>query len=573
MKRLPRILAIAGISLLLIFAWLVWSRPNQVDMSAYAPADSLLYIEANDPVAVVQALTSTDAWRLTRAPEKSGWVSYKKGWLSQFFRATGVGPIQSVVLSRAQVAVVVTDLGSVEEGDTLTVKPELALIIETHTSQARIRGPAEEALKTLAQSTYVNPTLRRTLINGVEFVEWRNQEGSRQVVFTIVGSMIVIGNSEKAVQKCLDSAGRRLPSLKDDSNLQLLRRNLAGTDSLTFGYVPQAKSAHLLSVAVPLLLGRAPGDSGFQKLVSTGAAKIFGSIAWSSRPFRSGIEDRYLIALQPSLLTPLKPVLQPTSFGENNNRIIPERFYSATFYKLDDPLAAWQGLRTAVSASVDTLSAVVFSSLLKSALLSYGISDPEAFLSSVTGEIETLRLDAAGDHSLVIARVKDHAALREAITQVMKFKLAAQDEVSPTREIFVDEKGEMGVSLDRSVVIVGSGSDVRNYHDGVMTNVANSAEKLKRVTFYTPISGSGSVVTYTDDRERVRRFNSAVNSIFGSSQNEIPGFEESLSQLPFAATETKVDERGFERTTRSPLGQFSTLLPLSIPNSVNSRQR
>ena len=34
-----------------------------MDMAAYAPADSLLYLEANHPLSVAEAVVGTDAWK------------------------------------------------------------------------------------------------------------------------------------------------------------------------------------------------------------------------------------------------------------------------------------------------------------------------------------------------------------------------------------------------------------------------------------------------------------------------------------------------------------------------------
>jgi hypothetical protein len=49
-----------------------------------------------------------------------------------------------------------------------------------------------------------------------------------------------------------------------------------------------------------------------------------------------------------------------------------------------------------------------------------------------------------------------------------------------------------------------------------------------------------------------------------------------VAKLPYSATETTLGELGFERVTKSPLGQFSTLLPLLIPEKsslVKSRMQ
>ena len=49
---------------IIVAAGLWWVRPQAVDMSAYAPADSLVYLEANNPTDIVATLANTDAWKL-----------------------------------------------------------------------------------------------------------------------------------------------------------------------------------------------------------------------------------------------------------------------------------------------------------------------------------------------------------------------------------------------------------------------------------------------------------------------------------------------------------------------------
>ena len=42
-------------------------------MAAYAPANSLMYMETNEPLSVVQAIVGTDAWKLFDKTGGAGW--------------------------------------------------------------------------------------------------------------------------------------------------------------------------------------------------------------------------------------------------------------------------------------------------------------------------------------------------------------------------------------------------------------------------------------------------------------------------------------------------------------------
>ena len=533
-------------------------------MAAYAPADSLLYLEANHPIEVVDAIAGTQAWKTLDGIIESRPAPSQSRWLQEFIGWTGMGPIKSVILARAQVAVVLTDLRTAEEGDTLSIKSEGALLIETHTSQSRIKATFEEALRTLAEKTYGRPTPRRVTVEGVEFSEWIAPEGSRQIVGTVLGSLVVIGTSEHVVQDCLAVSQGRRPSLKDDPELHSIRLRIARENPLTFGYVPSANSATLLAVGLPLLLGRAPGDSEFQRLIANGAAKVFGSLGWTSNSYLTGIEDRYWITLQPSIVAHLKPTFGSTNINSQMQRLVPNDAYSVTSYKFANPAAAWLSLKTAVSSQVDALSAMVFASLLKSALLSYGLADAESFLGAVDGEIFTLRLDENAERSLLIAGVRDRAALRQLLTKQMSTR-ARRSGTAPI-EIFEEPTGEFAAALSDEFIVMGSSSDVRRYSE-LSENTATlmSADNLRRMTSFSSLPATANIVTYANDGDRVRSFMAAVITAKGRSTASSEQFEAAIATLPYSITETTLGDRGIERTTRSPLGQFSTLLPLLFP--------
>ena len=560
MKRTGRLLVVTLLLCGVIAVWLFWVRPKNVDMAAYAPADSLLYLEANHPSQVFDAISTTEAWTAISNAMGAPAVEAKTHWLQGVMRWTGLGPIRTVILARSQVAVVISELRTAEEGDALTVKSEGALIIETHTAESRIRPVVEEAVKTLAEKTYGRPTERRTILEGVEFIEWVAPEGSRQIVSGIFGSLVVVGTSQQVVQHCLAVAQGRAPALNRDPELVAMRERLEANRKLTFGYVPPRNSAKLLAVSIPILLGRAPGDSEFQRLITDGAVKVFGSVGWSSSKFNSGIEDRYLINLEPAIVDRLKPTFVSVS---NNSHVALPNVYSVTNYNFTNPAATWQALKTAVSSQVDALSTILFSSILKSALLSYGIDQPEAFLAAVGGEILTVRLDENSERSILIARVRDRPSLRQLFLRMMKTS-PRQPGVNNT-EFFEDMEQELAVSLGDEFVVSGPMIDVRRYLDFTATGTTMDSESRRRMTFFASSPKAANVVTYTNDSDRVRRFGSTMFASKDAGAVSSESMEAAISLLPYSVTETTLGVRGIERINRSPLGQFSSIVPLLFP--------
>ena len=539
--------------------WLWWMKPTKVDMAGYVPANSLLYIETDRPLAVAETITKTDAWK---AFERATGASHSLGnnRLQQLIAWTGVGPIQSVVLARAQIALVVTDLGTIETGDTLTVKSEAALLIETHTSERRIRSTFEELLKSFAEKLYRQPSLQKITTDGLEFIEWSSPDRSRRIVGTVAGSLLIIGTSEAVVKNCVAVSQGRQPALKDDVELSRMRKELAKDSALTFGYVPAGNSSKLLAFGIPLLLGRAPGDSDFQRLITQGASKVFGSLGWSSRAHSTGIEDRYMISLQPAVVDRLKSDFNSPGIESKLQSVVPASVYSVTAYRFKDPVGAWQSLKTAVSSQVDTLSAVVFSTLLKSSLLSYGIDEPEGFLAAARGEMLTLRLEEDSERSILVAGVGNREGLRELLKRNQ-----AVHRSEGQLETLEDSAGEHGAALTDEFVVMGAPADVRRYVEFRKAIAAQSDEEFKRLTFFQSRSSAATVVTFTNDERRVRNFFSAIQAARGITAPSPADFEKNISALPYSVTESVLAGSGVERTTRSPLGQFSTLLPLLLP--------
>src|SRR5687767_6492822 len=101
MTRLRILMLITLLPLFTGVVWLLWVRPKPVDMAQFAPANSLLYLEVNAPVDVLNALTNTDAWKLIIENGDAPPLSLGDGWRQDFVRVTGIGPIHSVIMSRS----------------------------------------------------------------------------------------------------------------------------------------------------------------------------------------------------------------------------------------------------------------------------------------------------------------------------------------------------------------------------------------------------------------------------------------------------------------------------------------
>src|SRR4051812_4869731 len=210
------------------FAWLWLTRPQRVDMSAYAPADALIYAEADSLPAIIDAFTSTDAWRELAPAAGVEARPGRTGWLPSFLSFTGLGPSDAVVLARAQVAVTVLGFRAAEESDTtLKFTPRAALVAETHSPGWRARAAVEKFVGDFARRTFERQSFERKEVDGVPFYLWVEQaEAHRTIVAAVDGSVAVVGTDEAAVRACLDVRRGARPSLAGDEQLKEMRVRL-----------------------------------------------------------------------------------------------------------------------------------------------------------------------------------------------------------------------------------------------------------------------------------------------------------------------------------------------------------
>ena len=207
--------------------WVYWNRTSKADMSGYVPDDALAFIEASDLVALANGVTATEAWRSLAQPLGVPAELIPHRWSIGLARWTGIGSTEAVLLARSQCAVVFAPAAhTTESGTTLTIKPLAALIIETHTSQRRMRPVVERHVHQFAQRSFGDGGVTRKQIDGVEFAEWKSADNTRRLVLAVVDTVVIVGNDESVVLSCIDVQARPAPSLATNHQLQTMKQQL-----------------------------------------------------------------------------------------------------------------------------------------------------------------------------------------------------------------------------------------------------------------------------------------------------------------------------------------------------------
>jgi hypothetical protein len=231
-------------------------------------------------------------------------------------------------------------------------------------------------------------------------------------------------------------------------------------------------------------------------------------------------------------------------------------------------VATWQSLKSAISSQVDALSAILFSSILDSGLLSYGVEQPEVFLSAVSGELATIKLADVSDRSILVAHVRDRVKLREIFAR--KMTVRPSDNHALHTEFFEDSEGELAASLGDELLVLGSPADVRRYFEIGGAGKTMDSENLRRMKFFASPDQSACIITYANDAERVRRFAFTIITAKRAESVSSQQIDQAINGLPLAVTETTLTDQGMERITRSPLGQFSSIVTSLFPEKVSA---
>ncbi|HJQ33361.1 MAG TPA: hypothetical protein VJ866_14340 [Pyrinomonadaceae bacterium] len=566
MLKARRVLAAVLLVAVAVLVWLWLTRPRRVDMAAYVPADPILYAEADSLPEILNALISTDAWR-ELAPAAGAGADYKRpGWLSGFLSFTGAGPSDAVVLSRAQVAVAVLGFQAAEESDTtLKFTPRAALVAETQTPEWRLKSAVEKLVGDFARRSFGAQTFERKEVDGIPFLTWSEPAGGRKLVAAVEDSVAFVGNDEAAVRACLDVRHGARPSLAGDEQLKEMRARVGGEGALAFGYAPRGSAAKAVEVFAPAFVGGISQQPNIQSVLATVLPQLInqtvGAAGWSARVTQGSVEDRYFLSLPGEMSQRLQTPFAPSAGNRGGAAaVLPAEAFQVTLYDFRSPEEAWRGLGAALSSQVDVSRATLITLALEALLKPYGVEKPREFLRACGNELATARLDAASEGKVLVASVRDRAALRE--QTLAHLGRGARVERAGDAEILISNDADEGAAaFAGEYLLLGSEEDVRRCVSAYLAGrTLREAPALKETTqefFDAP----AFTRTLTDDRDSAR----AVLSSFGA-RAATPALDEALARRGRSVSQTRLTDGGFEKRTRSAFGLFGEIVSRSAPH-------
>jgi len=547
----PARLIIASAVLLAVTGlYLWWCRPVRVDMAGYVPADSLLYIETNDFSRVIAGITNTATWHAL----SSGTTFHSKvqsaTWLSRIALWTGIGSAEEVILARSQFALVVIALETTDAEPALLIRPAVALVIETHTGERRMRPAIEKRVEGLALKVYPQSTSQRKTIDGISFIEWVSPEDGRKIVLAFYNSEVILGNDERAVLACVAVRRGNRKSLLDNPELGLMRSRLLDENVAAFGYVSAAGLGKLLAAIAPLYVEGMSSSPQGQRVLSSLVGKVFQRAGWALG-FRDGmVEDRYFLAMPTDLARLFSDAFAAhTNPSHKATLFLPSTTYSFTQYNLRSPSLAWRGLNAALSSRLDILGAVLVTPVLRGALSPYGIHEPEAFLNAVGPEIVTARLDETESNSVIIVPIHDEPTLRKLVS--LRLGSNPHTEVVGSYEMLISRSADvLAASFAEKHLLMGPPSLVRRcLHANSQGITVNSLPGFRRSTQF-PAKLPPIAVSYSSDVLSAK----ALFSLLSGSPVETVRDTRDAREIPYAVSTTAVSSDGIEKLTRSSSG-------------------
>lgn len=542
-------------------------------MSLYVPAETLVYAETEDLPQLVSGLTSTDAWKaLAPAANLEGRLEQITG-LSRIPFYTGLGGAAAVTFSRAQIGVAVLGFETSETQEGFRVKPQIALVIATHAGEKQALEVSENLVGQFARQNLGAAQFERIEREGATLRRWSAAaNASRTLYSTAEGEFVVVGNDETAVLGCLQTIRGQRASLGNSSQLKLMRQKMAGDGASAFGYVSPEGLAQLIESLARAYIERAT-DQRAQGLAASLLPQLAGKIlgpdgaGWSARFDGGAVEDRYAISLQPGMANLLGEAAKiPATDQAPAAALLPGDTYQLTTYLYAEPAAAWLNFNNAVTARLDTLSAVIVKELLKESLQPYGIAAPQDFLRAVGPAPVVARIDSAGASTVTIVAPENQNALRQFVTK----HLGARTRTVRVgeAELLVSADAERGAaSFVDNLLLIGPEAALRRClvaRAGGAT--LGGADNFRRARQFAAQEIWDSA-TYTDDRDAAY---SLVAALLPSpaARAEFTSRREAaqrtggdwLGQIPYAVTLTRFSDDGVERRTRSSFGQFGTIV-------------
>jgi hypothetical protein len=503
-------------------------KPQPTDLRAFAPSETLIYLESNDLANTLDALTENETFKRLSTNKKD-------------FSA----------LENVKIAVAVTGFESTENAAdggqaTLNFKPRFVAVAEADLWNWQALALAENQIGAFVNEIYGGEVdLQISGRYGGRWFEWTSKD-NRKAFALVADSRIFFGNDETAIEKCIAAGKGEIENLLKNENFT--RAYDSNGENLAFGYVSTdgvAQIANIAAVSAAIETSDADAPRSFiARVLPEITRKSITEIVWTTRKIENGIEDEFRISTTPEISSVLKETIVPApEIRADSAEFLPSDVFSATRYNLENPQAAWRTLLLAMAKQTNAASAKILIVFADGVFAPYGIAEGELFLSAVGSEIITARFDADGEKSAVIVTVKNLEAAKKSLTEEINLKNAPENQSGA--EIWKSEDSSLSAAFTGDKLILGDSESVLK-----CLTAKRSGQNFTKTGHFPKFSQSdAAAVTFSGDLTSAE----SVVKILGDLKTGQNAFSTYL-------TETRFRNNKFERKTVSAFGFIGTII-------------
>lgn len=245
-------------------------------MRSLVPAETLVYLEANDLAAALQPIV--DSKPFTEVAKSKPDLSALKG---------------------VQLAVAVTGFETSEEKlseeqSVGNIKPHFVAVADTHAWNAQALAFAEQKLGSFVEDIYDSePKLEKTDARGGKYFIWTAADG-RKAYALVIESLIYFGNDESAIDKCLAVRRGQAENIAETNKIQP-----TDAQTLASGYVSTDGVAQIAALIGVKFANESKEDSELQTSIVDVLPQLIRSsitdVSWAAAKSEHGIEDRFVV--------------------------------------------------------------------------------------------------------------------------------------------------------------------------------------------------------------------------------------------------------------------------------------
>lgn len=547
-------------------------RPTRIPMERYVPAGALAFLEIDSVSDLADGLTGTTAWRELAPVLGLSSQIRQVGFLADLVGRTGLGPDEAVIIGRAQLALAITGIesqtGETEDGPYIHLKPDFAVIIESHLSPSAAARLVRERAPVLAERVYGESIEAETQDHGgSELLIFRGPGSGHQLIASSAGSVMIIANKIEAMQACLDSIEGRLPSIAGETTLVQMRPEV-DHDAAVFGYVTAQGIRKLFEIWPGLLAGRSAAPetaNSFADLLQHISDQAAVGLLYSSEFKDRGVTERYLTALRPeiaeALASPLKPA-SGASFRLLNS--IPEGIERLTL--LDAPRAGElpERLLKQLSPNLDVVAGVALREFVINLRKQYALEPSDSLGDSAGDEIAFVNLGDQGPLAMLMI-ANDKARLLPLVTRYLARKGATvtTEVVQGTETMVSSDEDRRGAAFVGDTLVLATRDQIAKLLSARSAGeTIDKDEYLKRILAARP--SNSSVVSYrpgVDDAALLMLALSKLTRVTDGSPELLKqdSARKAMDRFPRSVSFTEFRDDGVYVEARSAVGSYSLI--------------